>query len=149
VRFLVVGGEYRGALPRVENRPWSLARERADLHDMDLGLMPLPDDEWSRGKCGFKALLYMSVGIPAVCSPVGVNRSIIDHGVNGILAGDQESWYEQLAALVDQPELRRRLGEAGRQTVVTQYSVAVQAPRFVGVLEAVVRSQPRGQRRAN
>jgi glycosyltransferase involved in cell wall biosynthesis len=139
VRFLVIGGQYAGNVPRLENRPWALAREVEDLRDIDVGLMPLPDDEWSRGKCGFKALLYMSMGIPPVCSPVGVNCDIVTDGVNGFLAEAEDAWYQRLAHLVESSTDRRRMGAAGRETVERQYSVVAQAPRFVGVLDQVTR----------
>ena len=146
VRFLVVGGPYEGQLPRLENRPWTLAREVEDLHELDVGLMPLADDAWSRGKCGFKLLLYMSGGVPPVCSPVGVNPEIVEDGRNGFLARDPGEWYQRLAYLVEHPEARRALGTAAWQTVQARYSVAVQAPRFAAVLAEAARATPRGDR---
>jgi len=143
VRFLVVGGPYAGTLPRLENRPWSLAREVEDLHELDIGLMPLVDDEWSRGKCGFKILLYMSGGIPTVCSPVGVNPEIVEDGATGFLARDPAEWYQRLAYLVEHPEARRALGAAAWRTLESRYSVAVQAPRFAAVLAAAARARLR------
>ena len=79
--------------------------------------MPLMDDEWSRGKCGLKILQYMAAGIPAVGSPVGVNKEIIQDGKNGFLASTEDEWYEKLLSLCEDPELRRRMGNAGRKTV--------------------------------
>lgn len=143
VRFVVVGGPYEGALPRLENRPWSLERELQDLHDLDIGLMPLVDDPWSRGKCGYKVLLYMSGGVPAVCSAVGVNRQIVEDGVNGFLAGDLTDWYQRLAYLVEHPAARQTIGAAGWQTLQARYSLAVQAPRFAAVLQEAAASPRR------
>jgi len=78
--------------------------------------MPLPDDEWSKGKCGLKGLVYMSIGIPSVMSPVGVNTQIIRHGENGFLAGTEAEWFEILSLLIESPELRKQIGSSGRQT---------------------------------
>jgi len=94
------------------------------LTEMQIGLMPLPDDAWTRGKCGFKGLLSMSMGAATVMSPVGVNTEIVRHGENGFLAASEAAWVETLSELVLDPQLRARIGEAGRQTVVDRYSVA-------------------------
>jgi glycosyltransferase involved in cell wall biosynthesis len=100
--------------------------------------MPLPDDDWSKGKCGLKALQFMALGIPTVCSPVGVNAEIIQDGENGFLAGSEDEWVEKLGRLVHSAELRKQLGRAGRRTVETKYSGNVQAPRVFEVLRSVV-----------
>ncbi|HLF99955.1 MAG TPA: glycosyltransferase family 4 protein [Acidimicrobiia bacterium] len=120
--------------PSVVARPWRRESERDDVGSFDIGLMPLPDDEWSRGKCGFKALLYMALGVPTIASPVGVNTEIIEHGVNGLLATTEEEWVEAIQTLLEDPDLRRRLSEAGRRTVVERFSGQVWAPRFLDVL---------------
>lgn len=103
--------------------PWNLASEIEDLYQLDIGIMPLPDDEWSKGKCGFKALQYMSLGIPTVASPVGVNVDIVADGVNGLLATTPEEWEQALVRLMEDPALRHRLGEHGKTTVLERYSV--------------------------
>jgi glycosyltransferase involved in cell wall biosynthesis len=100
--------------------------------------MPLPDDNWSRGKCGLKALQYMALGIPTICSPVGVNSEIIQDGVNGFLAVTEDEWVNKLTALLHSSEIRRRLGLAGRQTVETKYSARTQAPRVLEIFKSVV-----------
>lgn len=115
---------------------WSEATEIADLSRFDIGLMPLADDEWTRYKCGLKAIQYLASGIPAVVSPVGVNAEIVRPGVEGFCATSTGQWHDALAALLDDPELRTRLGAAGRQTVAERYSVASQLPRLVRALEA-------------
>jgi glycosyltransferase involved in cell wall biosynthesis len=132
----------------VEAMTWRPETEVEDLRPLDVGVMPLPDDRWSRGKCGMKALQYMGLGIPAVCSPVGVNSSIIRDGENGMLAATEDEWVEKLSRLLREPALRERLGRAGRATVEEHYSAAVQAPRVFGVLESVVREAGAGRRRA-
>ncbi len=118
--------------------PWKSETEVADLSRIDIGVMPLPDDQWSKGKCGLKALQYMALGIPTICSPVGVNREIIQDGENGFLAESEEEWIEKLTRLVDSPQLRQRLGEAGRITVEEKYSASVQAPRVHRIMQEAI-----------
>jgi glycosyltransferase involved in cell wall biosynthesis len=118
----------------IETIFWSPEREVEDLHQFDIGIMPLPDDEWSKGKCGLKGLQYMAVSIPTVMSPVGVNTEIITDGVNGFLAGSQEEWVEKLSLLIDNAELRKNLGSAGRKTVETRYSVEANKSAFKEII---------------
>lgn len=120
----------------VEAMPWRSETEVEDLRPIDIGIMPLPDDQWSKGKCGLKALQYMALGIPTVCSPVGVNSKIISDGENGFIAGDKEEWIAKLTALLRSAELRRRLGSSGRRTVENEYSAAVQAPRVLDIFRS-------------
>jgi glycosyltransferase involved in cell wall biosynthesis len=122
---------------------WRAERQVAELSRFDVGVMPMPDDEFSRGKCGCKALEYMAVGVPTVASPVGVNAQIICHRENGLLANTEDEWLEYLLALVRDADLRQRLGRAGRQTVEEQYSARVQAPRVLEVLREVAGSSRR------
>ncbi|HEU5002983.1 MAG TPA: glycosyltransferase family 4 protein [Actinomycetota bacterium] len=135
---LVVTGDPGFALPgaeRVRVLAWDPATEIAEVGAFDIGLMPLPDDPWSRGKCGFKALLYMSLGVTPVVSPVGVNTEIVADGESGVLADSEDQWFTALRSLVEDADLRRRLGAAGRKTVVERYSGNVWAPRFLEVLQ--------------
>jgi glycosyltransferase involved in cell wall biosynthesis len=127
----------------VEALPWRPETEVSELHTFDVGVMPLPDDQWSRGKCGLKALQYMAVGVPTVCSPVGVNTEIIQDGENGLIASTEDEWVETLTRLLRSAELRRRLGRAGRATVDARYSAEVQAPRVFQIIESVVRESKR------
>jgi glycosyltransferase involved in cell wall biosynthesis len=122
----------------VEARPWRSATELKDLRAIDIGIMPLPDDSWSKGKCGLKALQFMALAIPTVCSPVGVNTEIIHDGENGFIANSEDEWIEKLGRLLHSTELRNRLGRAGRTTVETKYSANVQAPRVFELLRSVV-----------
>ncbi len=94
-------------------RPWSPLTEAEDVGDFDVGIMPMPDDPWARGKSAFKVLQYMAMGVPAVCSPVGINAEVVQHGVNGLLAGTAEEWLDQLSRLLADADLRQRLGRAG------------------------------------
>lgn len=118
---------------------WQKETELSELAEMDIGVMPLPDDEWTKGKCGFKGLLYMSLAIPAVLSPVGVNTEIINDGENGFLAGSQAEWVEKLSMLIDSFELREKLGKAGRQTVEQQYSVNANKQKYLKAFEDVLK----------
>jgi glycosyltransferase involved in cell wall biosynthesis len=125
----------------IEFRPWDFQREVADLQDAAIGVMPLEDTEWARGKCGLKLLQYLAVGIPAVASPVGVNGDIIVNGENGFLASTEQDWYERLDALCRQPQLRTRMGQAGRRTVNERYSLAVWGPRLADVYRTFAESE--------
>jgi glycosyltransferase involved in cell wall biosynthesis len=106
---------------RIEFRKWRAAAELDNLRSFDIGIMPLADDAFTRGKCGFKLLQYMAVGIPVVASPVGVNRQIVEAGINGFLAGNEKEWLDQLRTLCLDRDLRERMGKAGRKTVVEKY----------------------------
>jgi glycosyltransferase involved in cell wall biosynthesis len=123
----------------VEAIPWRSETEIQDLRAIDIGIMPLPDDEWARGKCGLKALQYMALGIPTVCSPVGVNPTIIKDDENGLLATTEDQWIEKLTRLLHSPSLRERLGKAGRQTVEAEYSMSIHAPRVYQIFQSAVR----------
>ena len=125
----------------VEVIKWRSETETEDLRTIDIGVMPLPDDEWSKGKCGLKALQYMALGIPTVCSPVGVNSTIIQDGENGFLADGKDEWIEKLKSLLHSAELRRKLGAAGRETVEKGYSAKSQAPRVLEVFRSVVKEK--------
>ena len=117
---------------------WRRDREIEDLATIDIGIMPLPDDEWAKGKCGLKGLQYMALGIPPLLSPVGVNREIVQHGVNGFLPGTAEEWVEQIDALIRTPELRRRIGAAARQTVVDRYSLSAWQDRYLELFDRLI-----------
>jgi glycosyltransferase involved in cell wall biosynthesis len=119
----------------VIRRQWRYATEIDDLHSFDVGLMPLRDDPWSRGKCGFKLIQCMAVGVPVVCSPVGMNREIVQHGINGLWAGDARGWMEALGALIERPRWRLELGAAGRKTVEERYSLQLHAARLIRWLQ--------------
>jgi glycosyltransferase involved in cell wall biosynthesis len=115
--------------------PWSPEIEISETATFDIGVMPLPDDLWTRGKCGFKALQYMSLGIPAVCSPVGVNSTIITHGQNGFLANSSDEWFQCLSKLVDESSLRNHIGTAARTRIETAYALAVVGSQFVAAIQ--------------
>lgn len=138
----IVGGSYQPpGLPHVSLRRWGLESELRELHGFDIGIMPMPDTEWTRGKCGFKTLFYMSVGLPSVSSPVGITTDIIQNGCNGYLASSTEEWVERLGLLIEDAAARRRVGLAGRQTVEEKFSLHTQAPRLLAALEQAAASR--------
>lgn len=114
---------------------WNKKSEVTDLSKFDIGIMPLPDDLWSRGKCGFKALQYMSMGIPCVASPVGVNTTIINHGVNGFLASNNHDWVKYLSLLISDEALRKKISINGRDTVIKNYSLKSNSETFLSLFE--------------
>ena len=116
---------------QAEFSPWDPATEVAELRGFDIGLMPMPDNEWSRGKCALKALLYMACGVPSVCSPVGAVKGIITDGENGFTASSEEDWYSRLKRLITDGQLRRGIAEKGRKVVLVNHSLSVQAPRLL------------------
>lgn len=115
----------------LEFRKWSLEREIEELQEFHIGIMPLFDDEWCRGKCGLKLLQYMAAGLPVVASPVGVNSEIVEDGKNGFLAWDDEDWYKKLSMLCESQTLRESLGQEARKTVEEKYSLSIWGPRLV------------------
>ena len=136
--FKIVGGDFSiEGLSNIISKPWLLEDEIEDLKSFDIGIMPMPDNEWTRGKCGFKAIHYMNMGIPCVCSPVGANKEIVTDGINGFLAKSEEEWIEKLSLLIENSELRKKLGMQGRKTVEEKYSVKVNAPKYLEVLKKV------------
>ena len=131
----------------IEHVEWKLEREVELFNTCDIGVYPLADDEWARGKCGFKAIQFMACGVPVVAAAVGVNREIIQDGVNGFLASTPDEWHCKLTRLIDDPELRRRFAAAGRDTIERRYSLAVNAPTLASVLRTTA-MEGRGGRAA-
>jgi glycosyltransferase involved in cell wall biosynthesis len=125
------------ALPFVW-RPWSVESELDEIARFDVGIMPMPDAPWARGKCSLKALQTMAMGLPTVCSAVGSNREVIQHGDNGLLAASEEDWLDHLQNLAEDPVLRMRLGAAARRSVEQGYSLETCADRFAQVVRATV-----------
>jgi len=118
-------------------KKWSLEDEEKDLKSFDIGVMPLTDDLWSQGKCGLKILQYYSVGVPVVCTPVGVNRDIVQDGVNGYWAENEDQWEGRLLKLIEDERLRREMGLKGRRIVEEGYSLKVNASRILDVIRNV------------
>ncbi len=132
--------------PGLELLDWAEDREVADVQAMDVGIMPVPDEIWALGKSGYKLIQYMACGLPVVASPVGVNRDIVTHGVSGFLATTPAEWKRFLSLLLDDADLRLRMGLAGQKRAQEDYSLAVHAPRLVGLLKSV--AQPEVDQRA-
>jgi glycosyltransferase involved in cell wall biosynthesis len=130
-------------IPLIKQR-WSAETEQADLKSFDIGIMPLIDDLWSQGKCGLKILQYFGAGVPAVCTPVGINRDIVQDHVNGFWAQDERQWEDRLLTLIREEGLRREMGLAGRKTVEDLYTVEVNAPRLLRILEKVYERNIKG-----
>ena len=126
----------------IDYAPWTIETESDQLVSFDIGIMPLDDGPWTRGKCGFKLLQYMASGLPAVASPVGVNRAIIDDGVSGFLADSDAAWGDALSRLARDAGLRARVGAAARRTVEERYSLARLSPQLVDVLRELCEEQP-------
>jgi glycosyltransferase involved in cell wall biosynthesis len=122
----------------VERVSWSADTEAAAIARCDVGVMPLPDAPWERGKCGYKLIQFMASSLPVVASPVGANRDIIVPGETGFLAEQQADWVSSLTRLHRDPELRHRMGEAGRRRVERLYSLQVAAPRLLDLLRQLV-----------
>ncbi len=136
ISFLVIGDIFEPFdTVEAEFVKWNKETEIDDLSKIDIGIMPLPNDEWSMGKCGFKGLQYMSLGKPAVMSPIGVNTEIIEHKVNGFLASTNSEWIEYLSELIESAELRKTIGAKGKETVIEKFSVASQKQLFLEIIE--------------
>ena len=140
-RVLAIGPRTSFSLPGVplEVKPWSEEQEAPALQEFDVGLMPLPDTPWARGKCGLKLVQYMASGRPVVASPVGANRDIVEHGKTGYLASSDAEWLSAISELRSSRELRERMGRAGRARAESSYSLAAAAPRLALLLTQVAR----------
>ncbi|MEN8150181.1 MAG: glycosyltransferase [Planctomycetota bacterium] len=138
--LLVVGAGEPVAIDgvRVIDKDWSLGEEPFDYAALDVGLYPLPDNDWTRAKCGMKALLYMASGAPSILSPVGVNRDIVSDGRTGLFATTEAEWTESLLTYLGDPEMREAAGAAGREEVVSHWSVSALAEPFVAAIREVL-----------
>jgi len=139
IRVVAIGAnpEQLEGLP-IEPRPWSEDSEVAEIQKFDIGIMPLPNEPWEQGKCGYKLIQYMACGKPVVASPVGANTAIVREGIEGFLAATEHDWYASLGKLCDSVSLRQRMGAAGRERVEAEYSLQVTAPRLGQMLRSVV-----------
>jgi glycosyltransferase involved in cell wall biosynthesis len=115
--------------------PWRESHEAEEISTADVGICWMPDDLWSRGKCGLKVLQYMAAGLPVVANPVGVHREMVRHGETGFLASTAAEWIEAIRILARDPERRERMGQAGRRLVESNYSVVVGAQRWLTVFD--------------
>lgn len=148
LRVSGAGGPIDASELVVEQPSWSLNGEVELFNTCDIGVYPLTDDDWARGKCGFKAIEFMACGVPVVASAVGVNREIIEDGVNGFLASTVSEWVDKLGRLLSDPNLRATMGAAGRRTIEERYSLLVHAPTLASTLRDVA-ARPAANRRRN
>ena len=136
IRLVLVGGHSKpipGAFP-VEYSSWSEETEAEQMLEFDVGIMPIPDEPWAYGKCGYKLIQYMACGLPVVASRVGANIRIVKEGINGYLASTDKHWEQALRALLENPQLRQSLGNQGRRDVEAHYSLQVAAPRLANLI---------------
>ena len=135
VRLCIIGAEIDPLDGiELELRPWRWEDEVEGLQGFDIGLMPVPDDPWTRGKGGYKLLQYMAMGLPVVTSPVGINRQIVRHGENGFWADSEAEWEEYLGRLVEDRCLRLEMGRRGRAWVESEYALEASSRRLVSLL---------------
>jgi glycosyltransferase involved in cell wall biosynthesis len=120
-----------------ENIPWTEHDEVSLIQSLDVGIMPLQNDPWTRGKCAYKLVQYMACGVAVVASPVGLNTQIVQHGVNGFLADTEQEWRECVARLLSDPQLREDMGAAGRRQIEERYSLHVWAPKVADILRSL------------
>lgn len=118
----------------MEKKPWAREQEIQDVLGFDIGIMPLVDNPWTRGKCGFKLIQYMAAGLPVVASPVGANNDIVDHGHNGFLASTHSEWAEALSNLATNRDLRASFGAHGRKKIEEKYSVRSNLPSYISTI---------------
>jgi len=122
---------------KIKQVDWNLETEVRELQEFDIGIMPLPDDEWSRGKGGYKLLQYMAIGIPAIASPVGINSQLIGDDVNGFLVDNEDDWYKKFLILIDDAEKRKMLGANARNIAVEKYSFHVAKTKLLDALNKI------------
>lgn len=136
VKILIICNKPPGfSFPGLQFLPWSAATEIDDLLQVNIGIMPLQNDPWSEGKCGFKLIQYLSLGIPAVASPVGVNKNIIEQGINGFLSDSAEAWEKALVSLIANNALRKEMGINGRRKIIDKYSIQAYEKVFLGLFQ--------------
>jgi hypothetical protein len=139
-RFAAIGIDAQSLALPMASIPWAEQTEVASLAGFDIGIMPLLDKPFEHGKCGYKLVQYMACGLPMVASPVGVNRQIVEHGVNGFLAETHEQWEQALQTLVIDANLRERMGKAGRRKVEQQFCIQVTGPTLAALLKDAANS---------
>ena len=138
---IIGAGGYKIEIPgvRIMDLDWNLQDEIPQFQSLDIGVYPLPDDDWIRGKTGFKTIQYMSAGVPCVVSNVGTNRYIVQDGVNGYLASTKEEWIEKISRLIEDADLRKRICSNGRKTAEQKFSVKVNMPLYLEIIKKVIR----------
>lgn len=141
LEFEVYGDpHYKNDELEIQGTAWSFESEVATIASFDVGIMPLPDDNWSKGKCAMKGLQYMGLAVPAVLSSVGFNKDVIEDGVNGFLAATEAEWMDKLTRLIESKELRVQLGNAGRKTIEQRFSSQALSKTYLNIFQQVLNS---------
>ena len=139
IEFRLIGDEnYQNKELEISGIKWENEKEVELFNSFDIGIMPIPDNEWSKGKCGMKGLLYKSVGVPTVMSGIGMNKKIIQNGKNGFLANSPSEWVELLSKLIENQDLREKIGQAGRETVLKNYSKNVVKETYFNLYSSLI-----------
>lgn len=135
----VVGAGTNIEIPgvKIENIKWTLENDVENFQTLNIGIYPLPENEWIKGKTGFKTIQYMAVGVPCVVSSLGSNRDIVEDGKNGFLASNDKEWIEKLSSLIEDSYLREKIGLAGRKTAEEKFSVEANAPKYLEIFRKV------------
>ncbi|MCX7567491.1 glycosyltransferase family 4 protein [Sulfitobacter sp. F26169L] len=139
---MVGGGDFEMDGVPWETRDWSFETEKKSLHEFDIGLMPLPNEQWSLGKSGGKARTYMAASVVPVVSAMGYNLQLVDHGRTGILIDNEHSWADELTKLIQSPDKRQRMAEAALQDVKNRFSIDGQAAKIHDAVKALVNDAP-------
>jgi glycosyltransferase involved in cell wall biosynthesis len=141
IKIKVIGdANYKNEALDVISMNWNKQDELKELSSFDIGIMPLPDDEWAKGKCGLKGLQYMALEIPTIMSPVGVNSEIIQSGVNGFLATTDDDYVNAISLLIEDKALRKKVGAEGRKTVVDKFSVKALQQKYLQYYNELLKS---------
>ena len=140
LKFEVYGDpHYKNDDLEIQGMAWSAESEVTTIAAFDIGIMPLPDDNWSKGKCAMKGLQYMGLNVPAVLAAVGMNKDVIEDGVNGFLAGSEEEWIAKLTLLIESKDLRSRIGCAGRKTIEEKFSAQALRNRYLDIFQQALK----------
>lgn len=140
VCFKVMGDPtYENTELAIKGIKWTSETEVSTISSFDIGIMPLPDDQWVKGKCGLKGLSYMALEVPTIMSAVGVNPSIINDGENGFLANTDEEWVHKISQLIESFELRKKMGLSGRKTVEERYSIESQKNNYLNAFNELLK----------
>lgn len=140
VKFKLMGGnDVKVDGLKIESKEWSEEIEISTLQTFDIGIYPLPNKEWVYGKSGLKAIQYMALGIPTIATAIGTNFRVIEDGVSGFLANTEEEWIEKLSLLIENPNLRKRLGEAARKKVENEFSLNANSGKYLSAFESVLK----------
>jgi glycosyltransferase involved in cell wall biosynthesis len=144
VSFVAVGIEPRDLGLAMQGISWTEDTEIRSIQSFDIGIMPLPDGDFEKGKCGYKLIQYMACGLPVIASPVGINTTIVEHGVNGFIATSEQDWRDYIKLLVSDPVLRKKMGKMGRLKIENEYSIENTTPRLVELFKHLVQDQRLG-----